>query len=94
MADRTGWGARESSAGVLLEKFEVLLAAWQSMLRRGVLTGTKEDKTLKQSWAGRRTCILKIAESFARDERCARHFFPLPLCARLQARPANNRAVS
>jgi len=68
---------------VIVEKFEVLVAAWQVMLRVAVFTGTqRKTNQLKQVVGRAEACILKIANSFARDERCARHFFPLLCCSR------------
>lgn len=64
-------GARESiqQALAIVDKFEILIAAWQTFATaRQVYQQTKEHKTAETYRDRAETCILKIANSFAPDE--------------------------
>jgi len=64
-------GARESieQALAILDKFEILVAAWQGYATAWQLyERVKEHKTAEMNRERAETCILKIANSFAPDE--------------------------
>jgi len=71
----------------LWRSFEVLVAAWQSMLRRGSFyRHTKEDKPAEASRGRAEACSSRFANSFARDEPLRASFLPLPLLLASSAR--------
>jgi len=85
MAEQDWMGAREylQQAVVIVEKFEVLVAAWQVHATAWQFyRHTKEGKPAEASRGRAEACILKIANSFARDEPLRASFLPLPYCSR------------
>ena len=71
MAESDLHGARESiqQALAILDKFEILVAAWQVYATAWHLYGhAKEHKIAEVNRERAETCILKIANSFAADE--------------------------
>ena len=97
MAEQDSMGAREylQQAVVIVEKFEVLVAAWQVHATAWQFyRHTKEDKPAEASRGRAEACILKIANSFARDEPLRASFLSAPSVARVLGASANKRAVS
>jgi hypothetical protein len=97
MAEQDWMGAREylQQAVVIVEKFEVLVAAWQVHATAWQFyRHTKEDKPAEASRGRAEACILKIANSFARDEPLRASFLSAPSVARVLGASANRRAVS
>src|SRR6266436_4280457 len=97
MAEQDWMGAREylQQAVVIVEKFEVLVAAWQVHATAWQFyRHTKEDKPAEASRGRAEACILKIANSFARDEPLRASFLSAPPIARVLGASANKRAVS
>src|SRR5258708_35119020 len=89
MAEQDWMGAGEylQQAVVIVEKFEVLVAAWQVHATAWQFyRGTKEDKTGEASGGRAEAFILKISNSFARDGPLrASLFFPPPVARVLRA---------
>src|SRR6267154_1563615 len=97
MAEQDWMGAREylQQAVVIVEKFEVVVAAWQVHATAWQFyRHTKEDKPAEASRGRAEACILKIANSFARDEPLRASFLSAPSIARVLGASANRRAVS
>jgi len=65
---------------VIVEKFEVQVAAWQVHATAWQFyRHTKEDKPAEASRGRAEACLLKIANSFARDEPLRASFLSAPL---------------
>src|SRR5712664_3497315 len=97
MAEKEWIGAREyvQQALAIVEKFEVLVAAWQVHATAWQLyLHAKDDKPAEASRGRAEACILKIANSFARDEPLRASFLSAPAVARVLGASANKRAVS
>jgi tetratricopeptide (TPR) repeat protein len=97
MAEKDWIGAREyvQQALAIVEKFEVLVAAWQVHATAWQLyLHTKDDKLAEANRGRAEACILKIANSFARDEPLRASFLSAPAVARVLGASANKRAVS
>jgi len=95
MAEQDWMGAREylQQAVVIVETFEVLVAAWQVHATAWQFyRHTKEDKPAEASRGRAEACILKIANSFARDEPLRASFLSAPAVARVLGASANRRA--
>jgi len=66
-----------------VEKFEVLVAAWQVHATAWSFTGTqRKTNQLKQARGRADACILRLRHSFARDEPLRASFLSAPLSAR------------
>jgi hypothetical protein len=95
MAEKEWIGAREyvQQALAIVEKFEVLVAAWQVHATAWQLyLHAKDDKTAEANRERSEACILKIANSFARDEPLRASFLSAPPIARVLG-ASNKRAV-
>ena len=81
IADSDLQGARESiqQALAIVDKFEILVAAWQVYATaRELYQRVKEHKTAETNRERAETCILKIANSFAPDEPLRTTFLTAP----------------
>ena len=96
MSEHDWMGAREyvQQALAIVEKFEVLVAAWQVHATAWQLyLHTRDDKPAEASRERAEACILKIANSFVRDEPLRASFLSAPPIARVLGASANKRAV-
>ncbi len=97
MSEQDWMGAREyvQQALAIVEKFEVLVAAWQVHATAWQLyLQARDDKPAEANRERAEACILKIANSFARDEPLRASFLSAPPIARVLGASANKRAVS
>jgi DNA-binding winged helix-turn-helix (wHTH) protein len=86
MAEQDWMGAQEyvQQALAIVEKFEVLVAAWQVHATAWQLyLYTKDDKPAEANRLRAEACILKIANSFAPDEPLRALFLSAPPIARV-----------
>jgi tetratricopeptide (TPR) repeat protein len=94
MAKNDFKGAQESiqQALAIVDKFEILVAAWQVYATAWqVLDHLKEHKTAETNRERAETCILKIANSFAPDEPLRATFLAAaPVRRILRETPVNN----
>ncbi|MGH9794065.1 MAG: ATP-binding protein [Candidatus Acidiferrales bacterium] len=94
MADNDWSGARESiqQALAIVDKFEILVAAWQVYATAWQLyRHVKEHKTAETNRERAEACILKIADSFAPDEPLRATFLEAaPVRRMLDARVVNS----
>ena len=96
MAEQDWMGAREyvQQALAIVEKFEVLVAAWQVHATAWQLyLHARNDKPAEANRERAEACILKIANSFATDEPLRASFLSAPPIARVLGASANKRAV-
>jgi hypothetical protein len=96
MSDQDWMGAREyvQQALAIVEKFEVLVAAWQVHATAWQLyLHARDDKPAEANRERAEACIRKIANSFARDEPLRASFLSAPPIARVLGASANKRAV-
>jgi len=96
MSEQDWMGAREfvQQALAIVEKFEVLVAAWQVHATAWQLyLHTRDDKPAEANRERAEACILKIANSFTRDEPLRASFLSAPPIARVLGASANKRAV-
>src|SRR6266481_3245394 len=97
MAEQDSDGARRciENALAILDKVEIPVAAWQVHATAWQFyRHTKEDKPAEASRGRAEACILKIANSFARDEPLRASFLSAPPIARVLGASENKRAVS
>jgi hypothetical protein len=95
MSEQDWMGAREyvQQALAIVEKFEVLVAAWQVHATAWQLyLHARDDKPAEANRERSEACILKIANSFARDEPLRASFLSAPPIARVLG-ASNKRAV-
>jgi DNA-binding winged helix-turn-helix (wHTH) protein/tetratricopeptide (TPR) repeat protein len=91
MAEKNWAGARESiqQALAIVDKFEILVAAWQVHATAWQLyCQAKEIKLADSNRKRAETCILRIANSFAPDEPLRASFLSAPQIARVLATSA------
>jgi hypothetical protein len=95
MAEQDWMGAREHvrRALAIVEQFEILVAAWQVHATAWQLyLYTRDDKAAEASRERAEACILKIADSFARDEPLRASFLSASPIARVLG-ASSKRAV-
>jgi DNA-binding winged helix-turn-helix (wHTH) protein len=95
MAEQDWTGAREcvQQALAIVEKFEVLVAAWQVHATAWRLClHARDDKPAEANRERAEACILRIANSFARDEPLRASFLSAPPIARVLG-ASNKKAV-
>jgi hypothetical protein len=96
MSEEDWMAAREyvQQALAIVEKFEVLVAAWQVHATAWQLyLHSRDDKPAEANRERAEACILKIANSFARDEPLRASFLSALPIARVLGASANKRAV-
>jgi hypothetical protein len=95
MSEQDWMGARVyvQQSLAIVEKFEVLVAAWQVHATAWQLyLHARDDKPAEANRERAEACILKIANSFARDEPLRASFLSAPPIARVLG-ASNKRAV-
>src|SRR6267378_2307251 len=96
-AEKDSDGARRciENALAILDEVEIPVSAWRVHATAWQFyRHTKEDKPAEASRGRAEACILKIANSFARDEPLRASFLSAPAVARVLGASANKRAVS
>jgi DNA-binding winged helix-turn-helix (wHTH) protein len=96
MSEQDWMGAREyvQQALAIVEKFEVLVAAWQVHATAWQLyLHARDDKPAEANRERAEACIIRIANSFARDEPMRASFLSAPSIARVLGASENKRAV-
>src|SRR5215469_5739727 len=96
MSEHDWMGARDyvQQALAIVEKFEVLVPAWQVHATAGNYTCTQGTTTqLNQIVSEPKPASSKLLIRSQGTSRCARHFFPLPLLLAYSARRTRERSV-
>src|SRR5262249_52150999 len=96
MSEQDWMGAREfvQQALAIVEKFEVLVAAWQVHATAWqIFLHARDDKPAEGKRERAPTRLLQNENSFARDEPLRASFLSAPPIARVLGASANKRAV-